>query len=149
MSTVHTLTASPTAVIDWARANGHKELLSVLLPYEDQETLDDIWYRNGCVTDATAEVDYTTAETSVAVNNDQGHLRAFVEPTPPQEFLKRSEHHWLEVLDTDGHSFGLHVVQWNPGARRWSHSGAYGTGLYLDTRCWRYIAHCPTPKEEL
>lgn len=76
------------------------------------------------------------------------HLRKPVEPVPPNEYLKRSDHHWLEVLDTDGHSFGLQVVQWNPGARRWTHSGAYGSGIYLNTECWRYVAHCPLPGTE-
>ena len=81
-------------------------------------------------------------------NKQQSHFRACVEPVPPNEYLKRSEHHWLEKLDTDGHSFGLYVAQWNPGARRWSHSGAYGTGIYLNTECWQYVAHCPMPNIE-
>lgn len=76
------------------------------------------------------------------------HLRKPVEPVPPNEYLKRSDHHWLEVLDIDGHSFGLQVVQWNPGARRWTHSGNFGTGIYLNTECWRYVAHCPLPGTE-
>ncbi len=55
MSVVQTLTMAPVAAIDWARANGHKDLLSVLLPYEDQETLDDIWARPDSVKDTTVK----------------------------------------------------------------------------------------------
>ena len=59
MSVVHTITVAAVAAIDWARANGHKELLSVLMPYEDQGTLDDIWARPHSVRDTTvAELDY-------------------------------------------------------------------------------------------
>jgi hypothetical protein len=64
-------------------------------------------------------------------------------PLPPN--AKAAEHHWLEVLDIDGHSFGLVVAQWNPGAKRWSHSGMVGSGLYLETQYWRYVAPCPMP----
>lgn len=73
------------------------------------------------------------------------HMRVRVEPVPPNKFLKRSDHHWLEVLDTDGHSFGLQVAQWNPGARRWTRSGEYGTDMFLSTEGWKYVAYCPTP----
>ncbi|WP_146039558.1 MULTISPECIES: hypothetical protein [unclassified Variovorax] len=59
--------------------------------------------------------------------------------------MKTAEHHWLEVKDMDGHSFGLVVAQWNPGARKWSHSGNVGTGLYLNSDYWRYVAPCPMP----
>jgi hypothetical protein len=64
-------------------------------------------------------------------------------PFPPHP--KAADHHWLEVFDMDGHSFGLVVAQWNPGARRWSHSGLVATGMYLETRHWRYVAPCPMP----
>jgi hypothetical protein len=79
------------------------------------------------------------------MTNLNARLRDPVEPTPPNEYLKRSDHHWLEVLDIDGHSSGLQVVQWNPSAQRWSHSGAYGTGLYLNTEYWKYVTYCPLP----
>jgi hypothetical protein len=69
-----------------------------------------------------------------------------VEPKPPGHHAKLGGHHWLEVFDTDGHSFGLVVLQWNPGAQRWSHSGNVGTGMYLDTRSWKYVADCPMPE---
>lgn len=67
------------------------------------------------------------------------------EPIPPN--TKTAEHHWLEVFDSDGHSFGLVVLQWNPGAKRWSHSGDIGTGIYVNTYGWKYIAKCPMPEE--
>ena len=73
------------------------------------------------------------------------HLRERIEVKPPVKDLKRAEHHWLEVLDSDGHSFGLIVLQWNPGAQRWSHSGMVGTGIYVDTSYYRYVAQCPMP----
>lgn len=72
-------------------------------------------------------------------------LRERIEVLPPANRLKAAEHHWLEVLDTDGHSFGLVVLQWNPGAKRWSHSGQVGTGRYVDTSYWRYVGPCPMP----
>lgn len=50
---------------------------------------------------------------------------------PPENHRKSAGHHWLEVLDSDGHRFGAVVAQWNPGARRWSSSGDVGIGLYL------------------
>jgi hypothetical protein len=59
MSVVTTLVVAPTSVIEWARANNCKELLSILLPYEDQETLDDIWNRRFSVSDTgNCEIDY-------------------------------------------------------------------------------------------
>lgn len=71
-----------------------------------------------------------------------GDPEAVVKPPNP----KAAEHHWLEVFDSDGHSFGLVVAQWNPGAQKWSHSGYVGSGLYLDTRYWRYVAPCQMPE---
>ena len=73
-------------------------------------------------------------------------LRKPIEVKPPTQYLKGADHHWLEVLDTDGHSFGLIVLQWNPGAQRWSHSGMVGTGIYVDTTCYRYVGLCPMPE---
>lgn len=64
---------------------------------------------------------------------------------PPGHHVRGAGHHWLEILDCDGHSFGICVLQWNPGARKWSHSGNVGTGMYVDTRYWRYVAECPLP----
>lgn len=69
-----------------------------------------------------------------------------VEPQPPAKYMRRGDHHWLEVLDFDGRAQGLVVAQWNPGAQKWSHSGYVGSGIYLDTRGWRYVAHCPMPE---
>lgn len=69
-----------------------------------------------------------------------------VEPTPPAKYLKMADHHWLEVLDYDGHSFGVVVLQWNPQAKRWSHSGMVGTSIYIDTSCYKYLQYCPVPE---
>lgn len=68
---------------------------------------------------------------------------SLVGPVPPNP--KVADHHWLEEMDGDGHSFGLLVAQWNPGAKRWSHSGNVGSGVYLYTQHWRYVAPCPWP----
>lgn len=68
-----------------------------------------------------------------------------VAPSPAPPNIKMADHHWLEVMDSDGHSFGLVVAQWNPGAKRWSHSGNVATGMYLDTQLWRYVEPCPMP----
>lgn len=64
-------------------------------------------------------------------------------PVPPNP--KAADHHWLEKLDYDGHSFGLIVLQWNPIAQKWSHSGDVATGLYVNTEGWRYDSPCPLP----
>lgn len=66
-------------------------------------------------------------------------------PVPPN--LKSGDHHWLEKYDSDGHSGGLVVLQWNPGAKLWSHSGNMGTGIYVDVQGWKYITLCPLPVE--
>lgn len=67
--------------------------------------------------------------------------------SPVPKNIKQAEHCWLEVKDSDGHSFGPVVAQWNPKAQKWSHSGDVGTGRYLNTEFWEYIAPCPFPKE--
>ncbi len=68
------------------------------------------------------------------------------EPTPPTNALRTAGHHWLDDYDSDGHYFGCVVLQWNPGAMRWSHSGNVGAGLYVDTAYWRYVAPCSIPE---
>lgn len=68
-------------------------------------------------------------------------------PSPPNP--KRADHHWLEHRDMDGHTYGLVVLQWNPGAALWSHSGLIGSGIYVDTKHWLYVAPCPLPTEGL
>ena len=70
------------------------------------------------------------------------------EPAPPGQHFKTAGHHWLEVKDSDGHSFGIVVMQWNPGAKRWSSSGNVGTGIYRDTSGWMYVGRCPEPGSE-
>jgi len=72
-------------------------------------------------------------------------LKPPVEPSPPTYQVKMAGHHWLEHMDMDGHSFGVVVLQWNPGAKRWSHSGNVGTGIYVDTHHWRYVGPCSIP----
>lgn len=95
----------------------------------------------------------TTSEPTVPAPSSNGAIpEAYSEwvrnspvgPVPPR--IKAPAHHWLEVFDSDGHSFGIVVAQWNPGAQRWSSSGNVGTGAYLHTEHWRYVAPCPMPE---
>lgn len=69
-----------------------------------------------------------------------------IEPVPPKN-QRSAGHHWLEKRDIDGHTFGLVVLQWCPGAKRWSHSGHVGSDIYVDTSYWLYEAPCPMPGE--
>lgn len=65
---------------------------------------------------------------------------------PPARYLKAAEHHWIEDIDSDGHLMQIVVLQWNPGAQRWSHSGYVGTGLYVCVGPKsKWLAHCPMP----
>lgn len=66
-------------------------------------------------------------------------------PVPPNELIELAGHHWLEQLDEAGRSFGLHVLQWQPGRKAWCHSGQIATGNSIDTRDWVYVAPCPVP----
>lgn len=68
------------------------------------------------------------------------------EPVPPNKYIKGGYHHWLEKYDCDGHFFGLIVLQWNPGAKRWSHSGNLGTEWYINTENWKYHSVCLMPE---
>lgn len=68
-------------------------------------------------------------------------------PVPPNP--KQAAHHWLEQRDCDGHAYGLVVLQWNPVAALWIHSGLIGSGTYVDTKHWLYVAPCPLPTERL
>lgn len=67
------------------------------------------------------------------------------EPIPPKWHARTAEHHWLLNTDMDGHTFGLVVLQWCPSARRWTHSGNVGTGMYVPTKYWVYKGLCPIP----
>jgi hypothetical protein len=67
-------------------------------------------------------------------------------PIPPHP--KAANHHWLQQVDFDGNLGETVVLQWNPGAQRWSHSGNVGTGIYINTEGWRYVAPCPMPESD-
>lgn len=69
-----------------------------------------------------------------------------VEPVPPKG-QKLGGHHWLQEVDFDGRVMDTVVLQWSPGVQRWSHSGNVGTGMYVDTKGWKYLAPCPMPGE--
>lgn len=67
---------------------------------------------------------------------------------PPKIYQKHMGHHWLEILDYDGHSFGLIVLMWNPGSQRWTHSDAHdtvGAGKGIDTLGYRWVSHIDPP----
>lgn len=68
------------------------------------------------------------------------------EPVPPGYEIRAAGHHWLDHYDSDGHYFGRVVLQWNPAAKKWSHSGNVGTGMYVITSNWKYVAPCPIPE---
>lgn len=73
-------------------------------------------------------------------------IKQVAEPTPPTKNLKSADHHWLDIYDSDGHYFGRVVLQWNPAAKRWSHSGMLATNSYIDTKHWEYVGLCPMPE---
>lgn len=62
------------------------------------------------------------------------------EPAPPVCMSRDAGHHWLEERDFDGHSFGYVIMQWQPTAKRWCHSGYVASGRDIDTRNWLYVA---------
>lgn len=76
-------------------------------------------------------------------------LRRETEPQPPVNQARFAEHHWLQQITYDGHYGSVIVLQWNPSAKRWSHSGDVGTGVYVDTGGWRYLGPCEMPDASL
>lgn len=67
------------------------------------------------------------------------------EPVPPAKYYRGADHHWIQKFDCDGHQGDCVCLQWNPSAKRWSHSGYVGSGIYVETKGWKYVAHCPMP----
>lgn len=67
------------------------------------------------------------------------------EPVPPVKYARGADHHWIQKIDYDGHVGDTVCLQWNPGAKRWSHSGYVGSGIYVEAKGWKYVAHCPIP----
>ena len=70
------------------------------------------------------------------------------EPVPPGHLARLAGHHWLIETDFDGRRGGMIVLQWNPSAKRWSHSGNVGTGTYLNIEGWEYVGVCPMPGDQ-
>lgn len=68
-----------------------------------------------------------------------------LEPIPPGNHIRLAGHHWLEGFDVDGHSKGLVVLQWQPGVKKWCHSGNVATGRDFNATGYRYVAECPMP----
>jgi hypothetical protein len=73
------------------------------------------------------------------------NLNKDIEPAPPGAHITEAGHHWLEEIDFDGRSMGVRVLQWQPHAKRWCHSGDVAAGLNLDIRGWRYLEPCRQP----
>lgn len=82
----------------------------------------------------------------IELSSMQTILKVDKEPKPPINHIRFAGHHWLDDYDSDGHFFERVVLQWNPGAQRWSHSGMVGTGSYVNTSYWRYVGPCPIPE---
>lgn len=70
------------------------------------------------------------------------------EPVPPGYQSRLAGHHWLLVRDGHGRHFDIVIMQWNPSAQKWSHSGYYGTMIYVDTTWWQYLEECKLPEME-
>jgi hypothetical protein len=70
------------------------------------------------------------------------YLMAKPEPVPPGYHVKLAGHHWLRLEGEYGQTV---VKQWNPGAKKWSHSGNVGTEMYVDMHGYEYVCLCPMP----
>lgn len=75
------------------------------------------------------------------MNKDQN----LIEPKPPGHHSRLGGHHWVQEVDFDGREQDIVVLQWNPSAQRWSHSGNCGTGAYVNIKGWKYLRPCPMP----
>lgn len=65
---------------------------------------------------------------------------------PPGHHINYAGHHWLRMVDFDGHSNGTIVLQWQPHARKWCHSNNFSTGRnYDNVDYYLYVAPCPMP----
>ncbi|MDE1171191.1 MAG: hypothetical protein PW734_08300, partial [Verrucomicrobium sp.] len=79
---------------------------------------------------------------------NQMHKRD-IEPAPPGIHIAHAGHHWLMVTDFDGRFHGLVVMQWQPGAKRWCHSGDVATGRDVDASGWEYVEPVAQPTAHL
>lgn len=65
------------------------------------------------------------------------------EPLPSVLDQRFAGHHWLRELSYDGHHMQTVVLQWQPNARKWCHSGDVATGR--DNRHTWVDVHCTLP----
>ena len=72
-----------------------------------------------------------------------------VEPAPPGNHIAEAGHHWLMERTYDGHMAGLVVMQWQPHAKKWCHSGDVATGRNVDTSGWAYLEPVANPTAHL
>lgn len=61
-------------------------------------------------------------------------------PIPPARHIAMAGHHWLHNAHSE-----IVVMQWQPGEKKWCHSGRVATANSIDTVKWTYIAPCPMP----
>lgn len=115
---------------------------------EFKHTPDGNWLlinTNGIVIDSDKYLNDLTERNGLKEEVDIGDGEG--EPKPAKNAdLRLAGHHWLDCYDIDGHFHQRVVLQWNPSAKRWSHSGDVGTGIYVNTQYWRYVAPCPIPE---
>ncbi len=65
-------------------------------------------------------------------------------PVPPSPHDRLAGHHWLKMVDSDGHCHGWIVLQWAPGIKGWVNSNNVGTGAApLVVAGWEYVEPCP------
>ena len=68
-------------------------------------------------------------------------------PTPKGHHIQYAGHHWLLEKSYDGHCMQTVVLQWQPNAKEWCHSGDVATGRNVDTTGWEYLCPCPMPEK--
>lgn len=65
-----------------------------------------------------------------------------MQAVPPLAYQKTLLHHWLLFTATDE----MKILQWNPGSKTWSSSGAHDTmEKPLDTTGWIWVAAVDFP----
>ncbi len=64
--------------------------------------------------------------------------QGIAKPVPPPKHIRHAGTHWLERSDTDGHTQGLEVFQWQPVVQRWCRPNQYAT-LHGDVELNNYV----------
>ncbi len=69
------------------------------------------------------------------------------EPKPPINLSRDTGHHWLQIVDFDNRAGEYVVMQWQPNAQKWCHSGYCASGRNVDTTGWLYVCQVKHPLE--